>query len=300
MTSKPPPIDIVVPVFNEPFETVRDTISAILKSFEGRPDTTLIVVDDGSDPSYQLDQLQDQPGLVLVRHARNSGYGSALKSGIRRGTAEWIAIADADGTYPVAELPAMVDRMADADMVLGERTGDIKEIPHLRRFPKMLLNRFASYMAGVHIADLNTGMRVFRRDLCYGLWGLLPRQFSFTSTLTMGAHMAGLRVLSHRIDYYKRVGSSSIHPIRDTIRFFALVLRLGMLFTPMKVFGPVALLLFGVGAIKGIGIDFHHLGAVGNMSVMLMVSGVQVFLMGLLAEMIVHNRDMRLRAHPAP
>lgn len=284
------PLDIVVPVYNESLEVVQRTVSSLKSAFRGWDDVTLIVVDDGSDPNLGLKALQEDDGIVFVQHETNLGYGTALKTGIRSGNAPWIAIVDADGTYPPEALPGLVKEMAHADMVVGIRTGSVVEIPLLRRLPKRMLNLLASYMAGVEIRDLNSGMRVFSRRVCYRLWGLFPRRFSFTSTLTMGMHLGGYRVAERPINYYKRAGSSSILPVRDTLRFFHIIIRMGVLFHPMKLFLPVALLLFAMGAGKGFLRDFPTVGYIGNLAVTLMLSGVQVLLMGYLGELIVSNR----------
>ena len=151
-------------------------------------------------------------------------------------------------------------------------------------------------MAGCPIADLNSGMRVFTRDLCDSVWGLLQAGFSFTSTITMGAVLGGYRLENHPINYYKRVGKSSIKPLRDTVRFFLIVARLGMLFAPLKVFGPVSAVLLAVGVVKGFLRDYLLLGRVGNVAVMLILTGIQVFMMGLLGEMIVNSRHVSARS----
>jgi hypothetical protein len=181
------------------------------------------------------------------------------------------------------------------DMVVGIRTGKVREIPWSRRLPKDLLNRFASYLAGVRIRDLNSGLRLFSRDLCYYLWGLFPSRFSFTSTLTMGALMGGFRVREVPIDYYRRTGKSSMRPIRDTARFFRTALRLALLFSPMRVFGPIAGILFTLGFVKGILRDYVLSGHVGSLAVTLMLTAVQVLMLGLLGELIVHSRSLTYR-----
>lgn len=289
------PLDIVIPVYNEGVDVVRSTVSAVREALADRQAVSIIVVDDGSAPEFSLDALGDDDGIVLVRHETNRGYGSALKSGIRAGSAPWIAIIDADETYPAESLPELVDAMDGADMVVGVRTGSVREIPWLRRVPKQMLNSLASYMAGVRIRDLNSGMRVFTRNLCYQLWGMLPRGFSFTSTMTMGAHLSGQLVRERPIDYYKRVGSSSIRPIRDTIKFAHIIVRMGLLFHPMKLFMPVAAFLFLGGAAKGILRDIPREQSIGNLAVTLMLAGVQIFLMGYLGELIVGSRMLAYR-----
>lgn len=290
------PVDIIVPVHNEALDVVRDTIQRIHAAMAACPCTYhVIIVNDGSKESLGLDELTAQADITYVKHPINRGYGSALKTGIINGRAPWIVITDADGTYPVEDIPKLVEKMAMADMVVGTRTGEIREIPLLRRFPKWVLNQLASYMANQRICDLNSGLRAFTRDLAEVLWELFPPGFSFTSTITMGARLGGYRVEEIPINYHKREGSSGIKPIRDSIRFFNLILRLGLLFAPLRVFAPIALVIEAVGLAKGVGRDYLIEGQVGNMSVSLILAGLQILLMGYLGDLIVHSRFSRYR-----
>ena len=285
------PVDIIVPVYNEELAVVKETIRSIHRAFNKHPGKyQVIIVNDGSKPSFGLEALREESDITLCEHEVNRGYGRALKTGILAGSAPWIAITDADGTYPVNELPKLVELMQGQDMVIGVRTGPINNIPLLRRFPKKLLNLSASYMAGVPICDLNSGMRVFTRPLCYYLWPLFPSGFSFTSTITMGAHMSGFRVKERPINYFKREGHSSIKPIQDTVRFFRLVARLGLIFDPMKLFAPVAIALFCIGIVKGFYFDFSSQGYIGNFSLLTIIGAIQITMMGLLGKLIVHSR----------
>jgi len=285
-------LDIIIPIYNEELSLVQETIRKVREAFASINNVKIYVVNDGSDDKYNLDLLKNEGDIIYLRHEVNQGYGRALKTGISSGSAPWIAITDSDGTYPVEDLPLLVQNMDNADMVVGTRVGEIREIPLMRRFPKKMLNILASYMAGIRITDLNSGLRVFTRSLCYNFWGLLPPRFSFTSTLTMAAQISGYRVKEEPINYFKRTGSSSIHPIKDTLRFINIIIRLGVLFHPMKLFAPFAFLLFFAGFIKGILRDFLFQGYVGNLSIMLMIAGFQVILMGYLGELIVCNRRL--------
>jgi len=285
-------IDIIMPVYNEPVEIVSQTISRLLKLQNGNIDINIIVVDDGSNPPLEQDSLKKIADINIIKHEENRGYGSALKTGIKSSDAPWIGIIDADGTYPVEDFNSMFNYLDNADMIVGVRTGDINEIPALRRVPKAFLNNFASYLANARIVDLNSGMRIFRRSLANYLWELFPTGFSFTSTITMGAILGNYVVVNHQINYYKREGKSSIHPIKDTLRFFRLILRLGLLFSPAKIFAPVAGVLFFAGICKGFFRDYLLLGYIGNLAVILMLGSVQIVMMGFIAELIVHSRKL--------
>jgi glycosyltransferase involved in cell wall biosynthesis len=287
--------DIIIPVYNEKLETVLQTISSLTKATKDNFKTSIIVVNDGSDISYNLEELAAIEHVTYISHDSNRGYGAALKTGILSGTAPYIAIIDADGTYPPEELPDLAKEIKNYDMVIGVRTGPVSQIPPLRRFPKKMLNLFASYMSGENIPDLNSGMRIFSRDLCYYLWGFFPQGFSFTSTITMGAIMGGFRIKNIPINYYKRSGQSSIRPIRDTIHFFRLVARLGLIFYPTKLFTPIAGILMLCGFLKAAFRDFWHMGTIGTTSQTLMLAGLEIFMIGLVANLIVHNRSFGLQ-----
>jgi len=293
-------LDIIIPVYNENLETVLETITSLTRAMDGKYAASIIVVNDGSDTSFKLDELTQLETISYIVHDVNRGYGAALKTGILSGSAPYIAIIDADGTYPPDELPTIAEEITHFDMVIGVRTGSVSQIPALRRFPKKMLNLFASYMSGEKIPDLNSGMRIFSRDLCYYLWGFFPQGFSFTSTITMGAIMGGFRIKNIPINYYKRTGQSSIRPVRDTIHFFRLVTRLGLIFYPTKLFTPIAGLLMVSGFLKASLRDIWHIGTIGTTSQTLMLAGLEIFMIGLVANLIVHNRSFGLQRPQAP
>ena len=292
----PKEIDIVIPVYNEELEIVKKTISDLRLSLKNYCTPNIIIVNDASDEKYRMDLLINDGRIHYIEHAVNKGYGSALKTGIKSGNNEWIAIIDADGTYPALEMAKLYNAIEDGvDMIVGSRVGDICRIPIMRRFPKMILNSLASYMAKRKILDLNSGMRLFRRELCYTCWNLLPNRFSFTSTITMAGITSGKEVKEVPIDYLKRVGSSSIHPIKDTIKFTNIVIKMGMLFYPMRLFAPISLFSFLVGFIKGFFRDFLIQGYFGNISILLLLGSVQILLMGYLGELIVTSRLLNIQ-----
>lgn len=293
-STRRPEVDVILPVFNEDRELVKNIVTKIREVMEGVAETRILVVNDGSKEEYNIDSLAEGNGIIYLKHPANRGYGAALKTGIAFGNAPWIAILDADGTYPVESLAVLIREMEDADMVVGARTGGLFQGCVIRRVTKKLLNVVASYLARVRIADLNSGMRIFTRRLCHTFWGLLPPRFSFTSTLTMGALVVGARVKEIPIEYHKRIGESSIRPLHDTMGFIGIIVRMGLLFHPLRLFGPVAGLLFAVGFFKGFVRDYFVVGHVGNLAVMLILTAVQIFFMGLVAELIVSNRKLSL------
>jgi glycosyltransferase involved in cell wall biosynthesis len=204
------------------------------------------VVDDGSSDRTAAEA--DSTGVRVLRRARNGGYGSALKLGIHRARYDWILITDADGTYPVDAIPALLAQSEKTEMVVGARLGKSVQIPLARRPAKWVLTRLASYLAGQRLPDINSGLRLMRRSLIAQYEFLLPEGFSFTTTITLAAACNGHVVAYVPIDYHARLGQSKIRP-RQAYDFTLLILRIIVFFNPLKVFIPVGALL----AIAGIG-----------------------------------------------
>ena len=214
-------VTVIVPCYNEEgiiADTMRQ-LSTVLES-TNRP-FEVIVVDDGSSDgsSRELEACGDVRGLRVLHNSTNRGYGFSLKRAVRDAKYEIIAITDADGTYPNARLSELIDLIEDADMVVGARIGLNVNTPWLRRPPKWVLRKLASYLSETNIPDLNSGLRVMKRSLVRKFIHLLPDGFSFTTTITLALLTHGYDVRYVPIDYFKRVGLSSIRPVRDTITF---------------------------------------------------------------------------------
>lgn len=282
-------LSVVIPAYNEAagISPVLEELSTVLK--RAGIDHEILVVDDGSsDGTGEAVRLAAKQfdNVRLIRHELNRGYGASLKTGILAARAECVAITDADGTYPAEPMPGLYRLLVDgpADMVVGARTGKNVHIPLLRRPAKAVLNLLANYLSGHHIPDLNSGLRVFRREVAIERFNLISDGFSFTTTITLALLARGKHVIFEPVDYLKRTGSSKIRPIADTLNFVVLILRVSVYFEPLKVFLPVAGLL----AVFGLGLGGWQAfeGNLGEGPVLLLVSALQVLLVGLIADMI--------------
>ena len=202
------PVSVVIPAFDEE-EGISSTIEELISTLsQADIEHEIVVVDDGSvDATAQ--KAQDAGARVLSL-PENRGYGAAVKSGITIAAHDTIIIVDADGTYPAAALPEMLAFRDHYDMVVGARTGDDVRIPGIRRPAKWFLRRLASYLAGRRIPDLNSGMRVMRRDLVERFAHVLPSGFSFTTSITLAALCSGAPVRYHPINYRRRIGKSKM------------------------------------------------------------------------------------------
>ncbi|MBF0289051.1 MAG: glycosyltransferase family 2 protein [SAR324 cluster bacterium] len=286
MTISPLPheISIIIPTYKEAISVVEETIGEIEKAFlDTQWKYEIIIINDGSGVGFDYSTLTQKKHVHILEHSQNKGYGAAIKTGIQHSHAPWIGITDADGTYPNWAFPQLSEHADDADMIVGTRK--LSDVPLIRQFPKFVLNRYASFLANETIVDLNSGMRLFKREMAMRFWSLYPDGFSLTSTLTMAATGNGYTIIDVPIEYYKRQGKSSIHPIADTYRFFKIVGRLGLYFNPLRIFGPIAGACMALGVTKGFR-DYVVVDHIGNLSISLMLAGLQIYLLGLLAELI--------------
>jgi glycosyltransferase involved in cell wall biosynthesis len=283
------PVSIIVPAFNE-----REAIGQVLDKVthwmsEDGVMYEVIVVDDGSTDG--TGEMVRAKGVHLIRHPANKGYGAALKSGIRQAQHPLLAIIDGDGTYPADALSQLLGCMDEYDMAVGARIGEHVKIPFLRRPAKWFLKKLADYLSGSNIPDLNSGLRVFRRELATRFFGICPDGFSFTTTITLAALTNGYRVKFLPINYYKRTGQSSIKPTRDFLGFILLIIRLVVYFKPLNVFLPISGVLLGIGLIKA-AIDFYGLNHFGVGAAIAVLAALQTAFMGLLADLIMRRTHL--------
>ena len=290
-------VTLVVPAYNE--EGGIEGVVRRLAALDLGAPLELLVVDDGSSDGTRekLSQLEKEfPCLRVIDHGRNRGYGASLKTGFRQAAHEVVVITDADATYPEDRIRDLLDCLDQgAEMAVGARIGESVHIPLIRRPAKWALRCLASYLAGVKIPDLNSGLRAFRRELVEKYVGILPDGFSFTTTITLASLTNHHHVEYISIDYAHRSGSSKIKPIQDTLRFISLIIRTVLYFNPLKVFYP---LFMGLSLMLGASLyyDIFLTETAPNLSektVLLFVASVQVLGLGLVADLI--DKKARLR-----
>ncbi len=272
-------VSVVMPAFNEA-EHVAAEIDAVTAALEGTGwQFEVIVVDDGSEDATA--QRAADAGARVLRHRHNQGYGAALKRGIGAAEHDWILITDADGTYPAEEIPGLLARADRAEMVVGARTGDAVSVPLARRPAKWFLRRLASYLAGRKLPDLNSGLRLMRRDLVLRYEHLLPTGFSFTTTITLAAACNGHDVEYVPINYRRRLGESKIRPWH-AYDFTLLILRTIVFFNPLKVFIPLGGLL-AVGGLAKFVYDLTR-NNLSESAVLAFLGALIIWAVGLLAD----------------
>jgi len=277
------PVSIVVPVYNER-QVIDIFLSQLEKSLKGR-DYEIVVVNDGSDDDSEK-VLRKHRGIRLITHPTNRGYGEAIKTGVKNSTNENIAIIDCDGTYCSEDLVKLIEKFKDQAMLIGARSRDGFDEPIMKKLMRKFLFWLAGYLISEKISDLNSGLRIFRKKDFLRFYRLLPSGFSLTSTLTMAFLINGYPLEFIPINYHPRTGKSKINPFRDLFNFLLLILTTVIYFNPLRVFIPLSLFFFGLSLIVGLGSIIFLPRFLDTTTVILFVTGFQVFSVGILADMI--------------
>ncbi|MDB4973043.1 MAG: glycosyltransferase family 2 protein [Myxococcaceae bacterium] len=274
-------VAIVIPAYNEErgvrkgVEEIELALAQLGLSYQ------VVVVDDGSTDGTRREA--EQTAARVLAQPQNRGYGAALKRGIAATRSKYVVITDADGTYPASAIPEMLRLAESADMVVGDRAASMSNVPAVRRPAKYILNSLANYLAQRKISDLNSGLRVFRRKSLEKFIGLLPEGFSFTTTITLCMICSGLEVVYFPIHYGRRIGKSKI-VATDFFAFILLVLRIVMLFSPLRVFLPLGAILIALGTAKFVYDVF--LWNLSESAVLAILAGLMAWSLGLVADMI--------------
>jgi glycosyltransferase involved in cell wall biosynthesis len=274
----PSTVSVVVPAFNE-----ADGISQVVAALAAAaPWHEIIVVDDGSTDATA--ERAAGAGATVVRHPYNKGNGAAVKSGIRRATGEFILIIDGDGQHRPDDARRIVSRLGEYDLVIGARAATTQATAP-RRIGNAMLNGLASYLTGRQIPDLTSGFRGARSECLREFLHLLPNGFSTPTTTTLAFIKAGYNVTFEPTEARPRVGTSKIRLARDGAKFLIIILKIVTIFSPLRVFLPLSLASFTVGAAYAVWTIYSQ-QHITNSSVLLIMLAVIVFLVGLVSEQI--------------
>ena len=236
---------IVIPAYNEErgiADIIKRTLAVKeqLLRLEGIEDVELLVVNDGSrDGTGEV--ITTFPGVRQIRHTTNKGYGAALKTGFEAARGEVVGFLDADGTYPPEFFPTLLKAMKDqqADMVVGSRmTGEQSGMPVMRYIGNRFFALLLSWIVDKRITDTASGMRVFKKDILYGLYPL-PDGLNLTPAMSTRAIHEELRIIEVGIPYDERIGRSKLSVLQDGVRFLRTIVGIAQLYNPLKFFGVI-------------------------------------------------------------
>jgi len=272
-------VSIVLPAKNESLSVGR-TVAGVLQFCPG---AEVIVVNDGS--SDETAAIAAAAGARVISHPYAKGNGAAIKAGARAATGERMVFMDADGQHDPADIPTLLARLDEGyDLVVGARQAG-SQASLGRGLANGFYNWLASYMSGHPVEDLTSGFRACNARKFREFLYLLPNGFSYPTTSTMAFFRAGYSVAYEPIHTARRVGKSHINVLRDGARFLLIIFKIGTLYSPLKLFAPVALLMFLL-ASGWYGYTLHNFGRFTNMSALLYTGSVMTFLMGLISEQI--------------
>ena len=272
-------LSIVIPAKNE-----SAAIGKVVRTAKSEyPDAEIIVVDDGSTDATA--RTAEEAGATVIRHPESLGNGAAVKSGARAACGEILALMDGDGQHDPREIGRLLEKLDQGyDMAVGARdSGSHASIGRL--VGNKLYNVLASRLSGRDITDLTSGFRLVRAKLFKKFLYLLPNGFSYPTTITMAFLRSGYPVCFEPIAVGERSGKSHIRPIRDGVRFFAIIFKIATLYAPLKIFLPISGLFFATG-LGYYAYTFITSGRFTNMSLLVFSASVIIFLIGLISEQI--------------
>lgn len=277
-------VSIIIPAFNE-----AGAIGPVIERLRTRlPEVELLVVDDGSSDATAA--IAEAAGAKVISHSRNRGYGGALRTGTLQATREYVLFCDSDGQHSAEDVSRIIEAGDGCDMVVGART-QASHVPLSRRPGKFVLRRFADYLAGEKIPDMNSGLRMIRRDVLLKYLHLMPAGFSFSTTSTFAMLKTNRKIKWIPITVVERVGKSTVSQLKHGPQTLLLLVRLTVLFEPLKVFLRIAAGLFVLDILSFI-VDLFTSGRlnVGDTTVLLGVAALLVFLFGLLCDQVAAMR----------
>lgn len=281
-------LSIILPAKNEE-EGLNKLLPSLVQLYPG---AEIIVVNEGSTDNTR--DLCLKFGVKVINHPYSMGNGAAIKSGARQATRDIVVFMDADGQHDPRDITKLLEKLKQGYcMVVGARSDDNHaSLP--RKFGNQFYNKLASLMTGHDIEDLTSGFRVAYRKHFMKFLYLLPNGFSYPTTSTMAFFRSGLAVGYVPVTVAQRAGKSHIKLIKDGLRFFIIIVKIGALFSPMRLFLPVSASLFFTGICYYL-YTYITMERFTNMSAVILLSSIFIFLMGLMAEFIssLHYKDVQ-------
>lgn len=282
MRESQPELSIIIPIYNE-LGVIEAPLNELIEGFKSFPlEVEMLLIDDGSTDGWE--PKIEEEWVKLIRHPVNMGNGAAIKTGIRHAKADQCLVMDGDGQHQFKDVQKLVDGLKNYSLVVGARDFENSGTTH-RNFANQLYSRLASYVADFEIRDLTSGMRAFKKKPIMEIIHLFPNRFSCPTTMTLGMIKLGYPVKYEPIEVLAREGTSKIKLAHDGVNFLLIIMKITTLFSPLKIFIPVSLLVGSIGLLTYLYVLLvsHRFS---QWSVVLLTNAVTIFMIGLVAEEI--------------
>ena len=297
---------VTIPAYNEE-KTIAEVIESVPKKISGIDKIEILVVDDGSLDSTA--KIAESKGALVIRHMQNQGlaktFDDALNKAVEMG-ADIIVNTDADNQYDQKEISKLVEPILNnkADMVLGSRfRGKIEYMPLQKKLGNRFATHIVNFVSNAKVSDAQTGFRAFSRDAALQL--NVQSNYTYTQETIIQAMFKGLKIAEVPVEFRKREGKSRLI---SNIGIYAMragltILRSYLAYKPLKFFGGLGLLFILAGLISGFRVFIHYLdtGLVSPyiptalLSTFFLIVGVQIIVIGLLADVSKQNRILQER-----
>ncbi len=279
-------VSVIIPVYNE-IENIEILQKNIRELRNVLPNVEVIVVNDASTDGSgdALASSASVSDYILISHPYNKGYGASLKTGVAASHSTHVLFFDGDGQHNIADVMRLVKEAGMYDMVIGAREG--YKGPLWRAPGKRCILLLANYLVKYKIPDLNSGLRIIRKDLFVKFLHLYPQGFSLTTTVTLTFLKQGYTLKYLPIKVNKRLGKSTVK-VRDGFQTINLVIRMIMLFSPLRIFFPASALFAVVGSVSLVNDILHH--NLADTTTFLFITAMHVAFFGLLADQMASTR----------
>jgi len=290
-------ISVVIPTMDEPaIEGVLHDVFDALR----QQTVEVIVVDKSQDETAQK---ASELGAKII-HQTGTGYGDAYITGFKQISkdTDTVVILDGDYTYDPYDIPALLQPIRDgADLVIGSRFALMDKGAMSRRnaLGNRMITALVRSLYHVPLTDSQSGMRAIRRPALDRL-KLQSPDMPFATEMIIEAQKEGLAIVEIPIRYRNRIGQAKLDPYKDALSILFTTVRLVRDYNPIVIFLPIGLVLLLIGFGYGIGIFFEYINtgvvtrfAGAILSVLLILTGLQIVLFGLLADIVLTNLRRR-------
>jgi len=277
---------IIIPTYNE-----INGLSTILKKIDDylsknkNTNMEFIFVDDGSDVPI-IDKIPLNKNIKILRNEKNSGYGFSIKMAAKEAKNEILAIIDADDSYDLNFLIEKIEKYdTEVDLLVGKRNFLYDE-GLVRKTYRFMLNKISSVLCNYLIRDLNSGLRIFKKNFFLENLKYFPDGFSLTSTQTLTYVLQNKKIVYEETSYSKRSGKSKINLFKDPFNFIFLILKVYVLISPLSFFSWTGVFFISLSSRLGV-ITYIIFESIADISVLLLfLTGINFILFGLIAESI--------------